>query len=153
MASESSKRKAKSIQPAPRPPLSPAEHRRMVVSMHPGQKECEYQGMMLGIPGRVYFADADDGQGVKVGYSERPAQRVAGFVRGQRLNRPGIRTLRLLGCAAGRVADERRVHSWLAPWRIHGFRELYRAHPEVLRIVGRLMEMGRVPETLEELSQ
>lgn len=99
--------------------------------------------------GFVYFADADSGQGVKVGYSKNPYLRIRDFVRGQRSGRPQIQSLALIGCVPGVRSDESRVHTALAVWRVRGQRELFRTTPEVREIVRLIIEAGAVPDPME----
>ena len=101
------------------------------------------------LDGWVYFADTDSGMGVKVGFSTNPYRRIHGFIRGQCSGLPAISNISLIGTVRGTIADEKRVHSWLSPWRVPGpstcGKELYHAKPQVMAVVNRLLELDRIP--------
>lgn len=75
----------------------------------------------------IYFVMASRPRAVKIGYSAKPAERIAS------LQSASAARLKLLGVCPGTREDESNLHARFADCRIRG--EWFRASPELLAVV------------------
>lgn len=86
--------------------------------------------------GYVYFIFNEASNAVKIGYSARPTERLAG------LQTSNPQPLKLVATVVGDTTDERKYHERFAPYRLKG--EWFTLHDELRSLITQLRKQERL---------